>query len=194
LGDSYTIGTGVGEPERWPNQLVERLRAEGLPIQLVANLAVNGFTSADVLEVELPAVAKALPDFTTILMGVNDVVQEVPEAIYRQNVAAVLEALLRLLRAPRLLVVSTPDYTVTPRGGDYGDPSARSAAIRRFNSALADEAGAQGIAFVDIRDVSLAAAHDRSLIAVDDLHPSGAQYALWVDRIAPIANGLLAVP
>src|SRR5437773_1995902 len=25
LGDSYTIGTSVAEPERWPNQLIERL-------------------------------------------------------------------------------------------------------------------------------------------------------------------------
>jgi lysophospholipase L1-like esterase len=42
--------------------------------------------------------------------------------------------------------------------------------------------------------VSLAAAHDRSLIAGDGLHPSGAQYALWVDRLAPIVSGLLAIP
>ena len=27
LGDSYTIGTSVGEEDRWPNQLVRRLAA-----------------------------------------------------------------------------------------------------------------------------------------------------------------------
>jgi lysophospholipase L1-like esterase len=126
-------------------------------------------------------------------VGVNDVVREVPESRYRRNVRGLLDDLLGLLPAHRLLVVSTPDYTVTPRGADYGDAAARSSAIRRFNAVLAEEAGTRGIASVDIHDVSLAAADDRSLIAGDGLHPSGAQYALWVDRIAPIVRGLFAV-
>ena len=33
---------------------------------------------------------------------------------------------------------------------------------------------------------------DRSLVAADGLHPSGAQYALWVERIRPVVEGLLA--
>jgi acyl-CoA thioesterase-1 len=167
---------------------------DGLPLEPVANLGVNGFTSAEVLEIELPRVAQARPDFVTLLVGVNDVVQEVSEAIYRDNVRAIIAELLRLVAARRLLAVSTPDYTVTPTGADYGDPRARSSAIRRFNGILAEEVAAQGIAFVDIHDLSLAAVHDRSLIAGDSLHPSGVQYALWVDRVAPIVSGLLAMP
>jgi lysophospholipase L1-like esterase len=147
-----------------------------------------------VLEVELPRVAEARPDFVTFLVGVNDVVQEASEAIYRNNIRALMGDLLLLLPSRRLLAVSTPDYTATPRGADYGDPAARSAAIWRFNAALAEETAALGIAFVDIHDLSLAAGEDRSLVAGDGLHPSGAQYALWVDRIAPIVRGLLSVP
>jgi lysophospholipase L1-like esterase len=52
-------------------------------------------------------------------------------------------------------------------------------------------AGARGIAVVDIFDVSQRAATDRFLVAADGLHPSGAQYALWVVRIAPVVRGLL---
>jgi lysophospholipase L1-like esterase len=36
---------------------------------------------------------------------------------------------------------------------------------------------------VDIHDISLRAATERGLVARDGLHPSGAQYALWVERI-----------
>ena len=56
-GDSYTIGTSVNEPERWPDQLVGALADFPIGLDLVANLAVNGFTSADVIAVELPACA-----------------------------------------------------------------------------------------------------------------------------------------
>jgi len=51
LGDSYTIGTSVPASERWPEQLAGRVPG----LELVANLGVNGFTSGDVIEVELPA-------------------------------------------------------------------------------------------------------------------------------------------
>ena len=44
---------------------------------------------------------------------------------------------------------------------------------------------------LDIYDISLGAAADRSLVASDGLHPSGAQYARWVTRIAPAAAGLI---
>ena len=52
-------------------------------------------------------------------------------------------------------------------------------------------AGARGIAYVDIFDLSLRAADDRSLVADDGLHPSGRQYALWVERIQPVVERLL---
>jgi len=192
LGDSYTIGTATRSPaERWPDQLVARLRSALPSLDLVANLGVNGFTSRDAIEVELPELPALEPDFVTILVGVNDVVQDVPVAAYRENVTIILDELLSRLPPSRLLVVTTPDYTVTPRGGDFGDPAQQSAEIRRFNAAIAELASQRGISVVDIHDLSLEAATDRSLVADDGLHPSGAQYARWVDRIAPVVVDLI---
>jgi acyl-CoA thioesterase I len=194
LGDSYTIGTAVDPSERWPNLLVEQLGGPNAPLRLVANLGVNGFTSADVIRVELPRLADLEPGFASVLVGVNDVVQGVPEAVYRDNTARILDLLLVRVGASRVVVVSTPDYTVTPAGADYGDPVARAAAIRDVNATFASLAGERRVAFVDIHDLSLRAASDRSLVADDGLHPSGAQYALWVGRIAPVVRDLLAQP
>ena len=131
LGDSYTIGTSVPEAERWPNQLVGRL--SGAPLELVANLGVNGYTSDDLIKRELPALAGYKPDFVTVLIGVNDVVRRVPREKYGANVDLILDRLLAQLPANRILVVSTPDYTLTPAGADYGNPEQQSAAIADFN-------------------------------------------------------------
>jgi lysophospholipase L1-like esterase len=190
LGDSYTIGTSVSSGERWPDQLVARLPAGTL--QLVANLGVNGFTSGDVIAVEQPQLDGLQAEFATLLIGVNDVVQGVPEDRYRANVEAILDHLVRRVGVDRIVVVTTPDYTVTPSGADYGDPATQAAGIRRNNELITAAANARGITVVDIHDLSLRAATDRSLVAVDGLHPSGAQYALWVDRIAPVVAELLA--
>ena len=192
LGDSYTIGTATRSPaERWPDQLVARLRSSTPALELVANLGVNGFTSRDVIEVQLPELPALELGFVTVLVGVNDVVQGVPEGTYRENVSVILDELLRRLPPARILVVTTPDYTVTPRGGDYGDPARQAAEIRTFNSAIAELAAERGISVVDIHDISLEATAHRSLVADDGLHPSGAQYARWVDRIAPVVVELI---
>jgi lysophospholipase L1-like esterase len=191
LGDSYTIGTAVAAGERWPDQLVANLAGAGIGVELVANLAVNGFTSRDVIERELPELARLQPTFVSLLVGVNDVVQGVPAAAFQANAEAILVSLGALLPSDRILVVTTPDYTVTPQGSAYGDPLTQRAGIERNNAILTALAAARSIAVVDIFDVSSRAATDRSLVADDGLHPSGAQYRLWVERIEPVAERLL---
>jgi lysophospholipase L1-like esterase len=187
LGDSYTIGTSVAERERWPNQLVERLPA----LELVANLGLNGFTSSDVIEIELPQLDALRPGLLTLLIGVNDVVQGVPPDTYRANVVRILDEAVDQVGAARIIVVTTPDYTVTPSGADYGDPAQQSAGIRENNAIITEVARGLGIRVVDIHDLSLLAGPDRSLVAADGLHPSGAQYALWVERILPSLESML---
>ena len=140
---------------------------------------------------ELPKLDALAPDFITLQIGVNDVVQGVPEATYRDRLGQILSALRTRLPADRLLLVTTPDYTVTPAGADYGDPATKRAAIRRFNGILTESGRSLGIAVVDIFDLSEAAAADRSLVARDGLHPSGSQYGLWVGRIAPATQALI---
>jgi acyl-CoA thioesterase-1 len=188
LGDSYTIGTSVAEAERWPNQLVERIDE----LELVGNPAVNGFTSADLINDELPQLDALRPELVSVLIGVNDVVQGVPDSQYAGNVAIILEELLTRLPPNRIVCIATPDYTVTPSGAAFGDPAQQSDAIGRFNSILREACEQRGIRFVaEIFELSQGAQADPSLVADDGLHPSGKQYSLWVDAIAPVVEELV---
>ncbi len=194
LGDSYTIGTGVNLEDRWPDQLVAQLNDRGLAVDLVANLGVNGYTSGDVIADELPELDDLRPDLVSILVGVNDVVQRVPAGTYRANVQQILGALLARLPRERIVVVSTPDYTRTPRGADFGPPESQRAGIAEFNSIMREESAQRGIAFVDIGPVADGVGGSRDLVAADLLHPSGMQYGLWVDLIERVVVELLAQP
>jgi lysophospholipase L1-like esterase len=190
LGDSYTIGTALSSSDSWPSQLEARMPAD---LELVANLGVNGYSSDDLIAAELPALDDLDPEFVTIQIGVNDVVRGVPQSAYTANVELILDGLLERLTPARILAVATPDYTLTPAGSSFGDPAQQSAEIARFNEVLRSAAEARGIAFVaDIYQISRRAASDPSLVAGDGLHPSGAQYALWVDAIQPAVQELLA--
>ena len=189
LGDSYTIGTAVTEAERWPNQLVERADA----VQLAGNLGVNGYTSADVIADELPRLDELRPELVSLLVGVNDVVQGVPDAAYAANVALILDDLVARLPADRIVCVATPDYTRTPRGAEYGNPELQSDRIVRFNAILREACELRGITFVpEIFEISQRASDEPGLVAEDGLHPSGDQYRRWVDAIAPIVEDLLS--
>jgi lysophospholipase L1-like esterase len=197
LGDSYTIGTSVAQEDRWPDQLVSRLAAAPPPVatlELVANHAVNGYTAGTVVRQELPRLEGDTPiGFATLLVGVNDVVQGVPEATTRADIDTIVADLLDRLPPDRILCVETPDYTVTPQGAAFGDPATQRAAIVRTNGILRERCEAAGIRFVDgTFAISQDAATDRTLVASDGLHPSGAQYRRWViERIEPAVRELL---
>lgn len=189
LGDSYTIGTSVPADDRFPDQLVRALPEVGL--ELVANLGVNGYTTADLIRDELPELVGLTPELVSLLIGVNDVVQGIPTVTYEANLMEILDVLEARLPVDRIVTVSIPDYTVTPAGADYGDPADQHDGIVAANAVMARLARERGISFVDIFDLSVRAAEDRSLVADDGLHPSGAQYALWVERIAPAVERLV---
>jgi len=191
LGDSYTIGTSVAESVRWPNQLVDRL-AGHVDLQLVANLGVNGYSSFNVIDRELPQVDGLGPDFVTLLIGVNDVVRGTPDEDYSKNMNQIFDFLLDRLPANRILVVSTPDYTLTPAGNSFGDPNQQRLAIAKFNETERQIAQSRGIAFVDISGVANEVTEDPGLVADDGLHPSGKQYTAWVELIAPEVESLFA--
>jgi lysophospholipase L1-like esterase len=217
LGDSLTIGNAVSASERWPNQLVAALAAEAPlagrtpPLELVGNLATSDFSTRDVIAVELPQLESLRPDVCSVLIGFNDLWQWVGEDEYVRNINTILDAIEALVGARRTFGVTSFDPTVTPfasdeeddripilieayRWRDSGFPSLLrliSTQVRARNMIFAEVLGARGIPVADIYDVSLAAAHDRSLVAADNLHPSGRQYTLWLDRIVPVVRELL---
>jgi acyl-CoA thioesterase-1 len=191
LGDSYTIGTGVQRADRWPDRLVAALGPAEPTLALVANLAVNGYTTDDLIRHELPALDQLRPEFISVLIGVNDVVRELSSTSYAVSVQTILDDLSGRVGPSGIVTVAVPDYTITRAGADYGDPRRRHDGIVAVNEAIAREAADRGIAFVDIFDLSLRVKDDPTLVANDGLHPSGRQYGLWVERIAPVVARLI---
>ena len=186
LGDSYTAGIGVERRESWPRQLVRSMDHQ-VRLRLVSNLADVGKTSEDVLLDQVPQLDAWRPDVVSLLVGVNDIIaNDITLDMYRANVAGILDLLLADLDPERIFVITSPDLTLTARGGhDYGDRAANRAAILLANAILTEEATARGIVVVDITPVSDRVPHDSTLVADDGLYPSAKQYAGWVELIAP---------
>lgn len=188
LGDSYTIGTSLAAAESWPSQLAGRIEE----LELAANLAENGATTVDVIERQLSGLDMTGPELVSLLIGVNDAVRGVPDSQYAANLTLILGELLARLPPGRLFCVATPDYTVAPRGGEYGDPAEQSDVIVRFNAILREICDQRRIVFVpEIFEISLRVSDDSRLVGGDGLHPTAEQYGLWVDAIEPVVRRLL---
>lgn len=192
IGDSYTIGHGVAEHDRYPNVVAELLKSKGFPIELVDNPARSGWTSAMAAETELPVAKRAKPDLVTLLIGTNDFVQDVSPSRYREQVRALMDDLQASL-APggTFVVISVPDFSPTPGARRFGEPKQISEGLSALNGVLRDEAGKRNLPFVDIFPLSAKLSVERAMLIDDQVHPSAAQYREWASVIAPAIEAAL---
>ncbi len=182
LGDSYTMGDGVRQADRWPNQLVRILRPE-LDLDLVANLAFRGIASRQVIEQQLPDLGPHDPQFVTVQVGANDVRHTRPGA-YADNMGAILDTVLTYVPANRVAVLTIPDFTLTEAGGAADDAEQSAAGIAELNGLLLQVAAERGVTVVDVAPIADRVTFDRTLVADDGIHPSAKQYAGWADLVA----------
>jgi len=192
LGDSYTICEGADYKESWPKLLAEHLDKNGIETELIANPSRTGWTTKDLIENELPIYEKSNPTFATLLIGVNDWVQGVDAETFHRNLNFILDKMLLYLpNKKNLLLITIPDFGVTPSGSKYGNGRNISEGISEFNRIIISEAQKRNLKVVDIFPVSQKMKDDPALIANDGLHPSAREYAIWENLIYPVAYDLL---
>jgi lysophospholipase L1-like esterase len=195
LGDSYSIGERVGSSRRWPAQLSRRLRGEGAPVANPVIIARTGWTT-DELDAGIDAAAPQGPfHLVSLLIGVNDHYRGRAVGDYRCQFSALLVRAVRLAGGDpdRVVVFSIPDWGVTPfAAGRNREEIARE--IDAFNAVNREESLGRGVHYVDVTRISREAVSDPALVADDGLHPSGAQYARWVDAALPVTRRILGIP
>lgn len=191
LGDSYTIGEAVPAASRWPQQLVALLRRHGVAIDDPQIIATTGWTT-DELAASIDAIGPQPPyQLVSLQIGVNNQYRGRSAGEYRGEFRRLLQRAVALAagRAGRVVVVSIPDWGVTRFGA--GDARGRDAIGREldvYNAIARDETGHAGARWVDISGI---ARRHAGLVADDGLHPSAAQYTLWLQAIEPVARAAL---
>lgn len=187
LGDSYTICTGANEDESWPKILTEHLNKANFKTTLLANPARNGYTTGQLIDRELPIFKTLKPDFVTLLIGVNDWVQEVPIQKFEANLKYILNEIEKVITNKKIILITIPDFGVTPTGKMYGGGRNIEKGISEFNDLIKKEAKQRGLPLVDLFELSQKMGQDATLVAKDGLHPSAKEYAIWETLILPKA-------
>lgn len=195
LGDSYTIGEGVAEEDRWPNQLAQRLRAEGVAIADPLIVARTGWTTDELAAGIAEAPLEPPYDLVTLLIGVNNQYRGRDLEEYRTQFRELLDqAIVDAGGEPgRVVVLSIPDWgnTVFGRGQDRPRITAE---IDNFNEVNRAETKASGALYVDITPITRLPLEEGGLLAQDGLHPSGRMYGRWVTLLLPVVRQALGLP
>lgn len=193
LGDSYTIGESVDPADRYPVQAVRLLNGtDHLSCQDPDIIAVTGWTTGNLLDA-LASLKPAAPyRMVSLLIGVNNQYQGRSQSEYRNQFALLLQKSILLAGndPSHVLVLSIPDYSVTPFGRTR-DTSLIAAQIDSFNGINRNLAADYKVHYIDVTTESRKAASDASLIAADGLHFSGKEYGCWARLMEPWLREML---
>lgn len=195
LGDSYTIGEGVAENERWPAQLVARLRADGIAIDDSQIIARTGWATDELSSAMDAATLHPPYALVTLSIGVNNQYRGRALEEYRKQFQALLTRTIVLAgnNPDHVIVVSIPDWSVTPYArGEGRDATQVAEQIDAFNATASEETRRARAHWVDITAISRDP-HARGELTADGLHPSGAQYARWLEAILPVVTTVLSL-
>jgi lysophospholipase L1-like esterase len=187
LGDSITqgIGSPAFETDAFPARLQERWQKGGCKVDL-KNVAVGGYTAADLIANEVPEIAPYKPTFISLQVGANDIVNNVSIEAYRANVRAILDASVK--SGARVVVLPQNEWFRSPEGINYGGTADKRDA---YDAVLIEETKAKGAELVDLRALYRQHA-DKKLWAADGLHPTPACYdemAAELARVIPSPCG-----
>lgn len=183
LGDSFTIGTGSGADKAFPARVVANLAARGVPAEL-KNLAVNGYSTQELLDLELPQIGAFKPTVVTLAVGANDIVRSREPEDYRKNLKALFKGLAAQgIRADTIYCLPQPDWSKSPTALAFGEPDQTFDQISLYNEILRQESIAAGAHWVNLFDLMEQQAKDRQL-ADDGLHPDAKSHQQWADALA----------
>jgi len=186
LGDSYTIGEGVGSSLRYPVQIADSLKRRGYSIASPEIIAVTGWTTSDLKTGIKTADPRGPYDLVSLLIGVNNQYRGMDINIYRKEFGELTDQAIFYAGndTGRVIVFSIPDWGVTPFASGR-DREKIAGEIDQYNAINQDITLSKGIVWIDVTGISRLAEKDETLIAADGLHPSGKMYTEWVRVAVP---------
>jgi len=182
LGDSFTIGTSTPENLNFPSQLAALARKRGRTVRL-ENVAVNGYSTKEIIRDELPALDVVKPTHVTLAVGANDIVRGSGPTEYRTRLKQIFAKLSAAgLSGNRLLVIPQPDWSQAPIAEAFGDRDELRGRIETYNGILAEETKVAGGVYVDLWPLMMEQG-TKKLFASDGLHPNQKAYTAWAQAL-----------
>jgi acyl-CoA thioesterase-1 len=183
LGDSYTIGEGVEESKRWPNQFIDIAYEKGLYFEKPKIIAQTGWKTYDLLNAINETNFTKKYDYVSLLIGVNNQFNSRSIYEFEEDLDKIMDK-IDIIRKNNgsTIIISIPDWGYTPFAESYNRDTI-SYEINLFNKSLKNFADKNDIKYVDVTEISRKTLNEDNLLASDNLHPNGLMYLEWAKKI-----------
>jgi acyl-CoA thioesterase-1 len=184
IGDS--TGTGLGTREGgYVERLFAKIKLERPASQLI-NQSLAGANTQQILKRQMEKTIQSNPTLVTIGIGMNDLLQGIPEDEFAKNYE---EIVTRLLKTDAVIIVTTlPDLSSAPAfsNRDLNEISAR---LIRYNQRIEMIAERYQFLLIDVYAMSRQSLQSHpEFFAEDGLHPSDAGHAYWAEMLWPTVS------
>lgn len=188
LGDSYTIGEGVSESGRYPNQLVAKLNSDTgkffTPAKIIAQ---TGWTVDDLEEgIDQEEVRGKTYDLVTLLTGVNNQYRGRPVEDFKKEFEAMLLRAISFagVNSNHVVVLSIPDWGITAFAtAKEVDKNKVTKEINEYNLASKTVSEKHGVTYIDLTKEYRKEGDQLEMLAADGLHPSAKMYEIWTEKL-----------
>jgi len=193
LGDSYTIGEGVGELGRYPNQTVSFLKEKGMKMELSGIIAKTGWTTDELAKgISDAGISGNTYDLVTLLIGVNNQYRGRDVENYKNEFRSLLQDAITFAKgnANHVVVISIPDWGITPfavqRGTDTEKVAREINLYNQSNKNIAEELGTH---YIEITERYREIGALPQMVVDDKLHPSELVYQEWSEKLVQVIVG-----
>lgn len=187
LGDSYTIGEGVAEMGRWPEQWARRMNEQGHAIEHpVRIIAETGWTTDELLQAIDNAGEIGTYQYVSLLIGVNNQYRGRKIDEFKAEFTQLAEKAIYFAgnKPKQVFVLSIPDWGQTPFGQASGRNTVQiSQEIDSFNLAAEKLCQQLKIRYWDITAITRENSTNTLMHAEDGLHPSQIMYEKWINTL-----------
>ncbi len=187
LGDSLTAGVGAHTPEdAWPYLVAKKLAGSDKKI-ILKSQAVPGFKTSDVISELLEQTIAEKPDLVTVLIGVNDIHNQVSRRDFQSNYEQILSRLTKETKA-KIYLVSLPyigaDTLIRAPYNFYFDYQTQA-----FNEIIKELAIKYQLVYIDLYTPSQELfKKSGDHYSADLFHPSAKGYQIWAAIIYDSIN------
>ncbi len=192
LGDSYTIGEGVEEADRYPNQMVALLEREGIEFESPQIIARTGWTTDELQNgISNANIDGQTYDLVTVLIGVNNQFRGRPLINYGVEFEMLLRQAIEYAdgNPNRVIVLSIPDWGITPFAIERGTDQEKVAReIDSYNQTKSSISEKLGVHYIDITEEYRRFGAEEENVVSDGLHPSGLIYKSWAEKLVSVIS------
>ena len=185
LGDSYTMGEGVAESNRWPEQWARRMNEQGHSInQPVRIIAQTGWTTDELMQAIDDLGDVGIYHYVSLLIGVNNQYRGRSIDEFATEFTQLAEKAIYFAgnTPQQVFVLSIPDWGQTPFGQACGrDIRQISQDIDAYNLSVKKICRRLKIKYWDITSITREHSKIPLMHADDGLHPSQFMYEKWVN-------------